>query len=638
MTRLPFLKLAGLTAITAIALLVSAGRAEAQFGSLVSPGPLARAHSELNGLNKCAQCHEAGRGVTAERCLTCHKPIAERMARKTGVHRAVTNDCVKCHVEHAGVDAELRPFDTARFDHAKEAGYPLDGRHAPAADKCASCHKTRSFLTASVACSACHADTHKGSLGDRCERCHSTAVSFKEAVRGFDHGVTAYPLVGAHRTVACASCHLANKYKGVKFQSCMDCHRTPHPATMSTTCTTCHSNDTWRTRKFDHSQTNFPLIGKHVSADCASCHKAPATKVKPAAATCATCHADPHRGGFRQDCRACHTEASFKGAAFDHAKNTTFALADGHAGRECRACHTSVRTTGLAVTAMTVDFRGLKTACASCHADPHRADLGPGCETCHSARTFRVAAFTHPKAKELFTGRHAPLACSACHVPAAKSRLPAAPFTATPSTCASCHRDVHLGQVGPDCQTCHSVSGVKFAADRFAHDRSPFKLTGKHTNVECAKCHKAETGVFPSGQGTAVRLKGLGATCQSCHADPHLGQVSSACETCHGTNTFTVSKYAHRTPPREFFVGRHVSARCDACHKKVTGAFPGGQGTAVQFAIKTTCVACHTDVHNGALGQDCQRCHRPEPLAPAHPRSRATAIVELSALRSGDRP
>jgi hypothetical protein len=158
---------------------------------------------------------------------------------------------------------------------------------------------------------------------------------------------------------------------------------------------------------------------------------------------------------------------------------------------------------------------------------------------------------------------------------------------------------------------------VKFAADRFAHDRSPFALTGKHASVACSACHKTETAVFPSGPGTTVRLKGLAATCQSCHADVHLGQVGSSCETCHTPASFAVGKYQHRQGPRDFFVGRHLTV-CSACHKTQTRQFPAGHGTAVEFAISSKCVSCHVDVHRGTLGENCRACHKPEPLTPSH--------------------
>jgi hypothetical protein len=65
----------------------------------------------------------------------------------------------------------------------------------------------------------------------------------------------------------------------------------------------------------------------------------------------------------------------------------------------------------------------------------------------------------------------------------------------------------------------------------------------------------------------------------------------------------------------------------------VTAVFPSGRGTAVQFKVGTRCVSCHVDVHRGALGDDCGRCHRPAPLA---------ALLFLrglpSVIRSGVRP
>jgi Cytochrome c7 and related cytochrome c len=625
--------------LVAICLTAAAGTAEAQLGALVSPGPLSRAHAALEGVKNCEKCHEAGRRVTAARCLVCHQPIARRIAEKRGVHRNVTTDCVTCHVEHAGLDGELRPFNTKTFDHAAETGFALDGKHAGVAATCTACHKTRSFLTVSASCSSCHADVHKGALGNACQRCHSTAVAFKDAAASFDHATTKFPLSGAHRTVACAKCHTSATFTAVTFGSCADCHQSPHPPAMSRTCTTCHTTSTWKTRTFDHSKTAFPLVGRHATVDCDACHKVSPLKVKPPSSTCAACHADPHHGEFTQDCKACHSEKGFAGAAFDHARVTGFGLADGHGGLACQACHTGVSAAGVPLARQTADFRGLNTACATCHEDPHRSELGPSCDTCHTVRTFDVTSFVHPRAQALFAGRHAALACDACHKPAAAAATPAPAargdgrppplvrakpldirFTTTPTTCVSCHRDVHLGQVGTSCQTCHSVNAVRFAPDRFSHDATPFHLTGAHATVACVACHKTETAAFPASRGMAVRLAGLGTTCQSCHADPHLGQVGQACEACHTTRMFDVTRYAHRNPPRDFFVGRHLAAACADCHKKTTGDFPAGHGTAVQFTIGTACVSCHTDPHHGALGEDCGRCHTPEPLQPSHAR------------------
>ena len=54
-------------------------------------------------------------------------------------------------------------------------------------------------------------------------------------------------------------------------------------------------------------------------------------KVKPKADTCASCHVDVHRGTFKQDCKACHSESGFSKAPFDHS-STRFELTGKHEG------------------------------------------------------------------------------------------------------------------------------------------------------------------------------------------------------------------------------------------------------------------------------------------------------------------
>jgi Cytochrome c7 and related cytochrome c len=629
------------------------GRAEAQLGALMSPGRLAKAHEKLEGASNCQQCHERGRKVTPAKCLTCHEPVAKRILEQRGVHKGVT-DCVTCHVDHAGVDGELRPFDTAKFDHAATTGFALAGKHALA---CESCHKARSFLTTSPKCLTCHTDVHKGTLGPKCETCHPVSAAFTDAKTSFNHSVTKFPLTGAHKKAACAECHTSSTYTIARF-ACVDCHKTPHPPAIATTCASCHTSESWKTKTFDHSRTAFPLKGLHATVDCQSCHKQPATKVKPPSATCASCHADPHKGQFKQDCKACHSETGWKNAPFDHRANTPsrFALVDGHAGVACATCHTGLAASAsLPVARKTIDFRGQKTACAACHTDVHQAELGPSCETCHTVKTFAVTSFSHPGPPDFYGGQHTTVACAKCHkatstlAASTRASLPPRPqvaatpaiarkhakpiatrFKATPAACAACHADSHAGQVGSTCETCHSVAGVKFKADRFTHDKSRFKLAGKHALVACAKCHKTETAAFPAGRATTTRYTGMETTCKTCHADVHLGQVSLSCETCHSNDSFKIAKYTHKRGPAGFFVGSHVRAKCESCHKPVTGMFPAGRGTTVQFAVSAACMTCHKDVHNGTLGKDCGACHRPSPLPSAH-----VAGVKMVRARSG---
>lgn len=637
-----------------MALFLPAATAEAQLGALVSPGRLSQPHAALEGVNNCLQCHTAGRQVAADKCLSCHKPVADRIARRVGIHRDVTTDCVTCHVEHAGVGGELRPFDTTGFDHRAQTGYALDGLHAPLAQQCASCHKTRSFLSVGSACVSCHEDTHKGALGQNCTSCHSTSVRFAEAATsGFDHDRAAFPLTGAHDKVACATCHVTKVYKPVAFASCANCHKSPHQPALPGACSSCHTTGAWRTTRIDHSRTAFPLKGQHAAVACAQCHVKPATLVRPKADTCASCHADSHLGVFKQDCAACHTENTFQKGTFDHS-TTRFPLVDKHTALACVDCHTSSapadpsksRTSGTRPTtaagrrppvdprqrspgppppaasvarAAASDFRGLKTNCDSCHADVHRAELGSQCETCHTAKTFEMRPFTHAKPRPFFAGEHAPLTCQQCHVHTmapvrASVREPAlrVGFGATATACATCHADVHLGQVNAACERCHAVEVDRFGVAGFSHAATAFPLTGKHAApLACEACHKVETRAYPAGNGTARRLTGLGTTCASCHLDPHAGQLKSDCQDCHTADSFHITKYTHRNQRRlrEFFAGRHASAPCASCHKPTT-AVAGGKPV-VGYAIPTTCTTCHTDIHRGSLGPACATCHRP---------------------------
>ena len=615
-------------AVAVVALvLVRPAPAAAQLGQLLSPGPLSKAHAALEGAAKCQSCHEPGRQVTAEKCLTCHEPVAERIRTRTGVHRDAAAGCVSCHVEHAGVNANIRPFDTRRFDHAAQTRFPLDGRHAPVAANCAACHKTRSFLTAKADCASCHADPHKGSLGAACATCHATSRAFKDALTTFDHSKAAFALAGAHRRVACESCHVKQTFKGLKFASCADCHRSPHRQPLGDTCATCHSPDTWKTKKIDHGRTGFVLRGSHVQLDCVKCHTRPPAQARLKFAKCADCHTDVHRGAFKQDCAACHNESRFGGAPFDH-KTTAFPLDGKHAPLSCVSCHKraaaggSARAAATVVTAQAVEFKGLSTACASCHTDPHKNELGTRCEQCHTSATFKVSQFNHVRVPEFFGGQHAGVSCAACHIADGprQPRRTGVPvdgwkFKNLPLTCSSCHADPHLGQLGASCETCHTVAAPKFQVARFDHARSKFTLTGAHAAVECAKCHIKEAGTFPAGSGTAVRFKGLKTDCASCHKDPHLGQLGTRCETCHSSASFKVARYTH-VGNASLFAGKHTSLACADCHKREERQFPAGRGSAVRYKLASgsaiTCATCHTDPHRGSLGASCAQCHTPQ--------------------------
>ncbi len=350
----------------------------------------------------------------------------------------------------------------------------------------------------------------------------------------------------------------------------------------------------------------------------------PATRVKLKYARCADCHHDAHKGLFpvaTQDCATCHTETGFKPATFDHTARTKFVLDGKHATTACAACHKAAAAqAGVRLALRVVDFRGAKKECASCHVDVHKGKLGTTCQTCHVTAAFKLSKFQHPRQLEFFLGAHAGVACDKCHlpekgvapvlvkgVPTAGSRQ----YRGVSFQCAACHKDPHLGQVGTDCARCHSLATKGFKPEIFVHTQAKFALTGKHETVPCSKCHAKETGTFPAGSGTAVRLTGMSTECRTCHKDPHLGQLSPRCETCHSSASFKVAKFVHPVKPEStgFFVGKHVAIACAECHRKETFNYPAGRGTIVRYAVPLACAHCHEDAHRGTLGRDCGSCH-----------------------------
>ena len=593
---------AGLRAVIVAIVVALAGQADAaQLGALLSPGPLIKAHASVEG--KCTECHEAGRKVTASRCLVCHQPVATRIRARKGVHRAVT-ECASCHPDHVGAGADIRRLNVRTFNHATEAGYPLDGLHAARAADCTACHKGRTFLDARTACSSCHDDVHKGGLGVECTRCHTTSTSFKDARRLFDHTVSRFKLTGAHNRVSCEKCHAGNVYidsplfRGKDVNSCTACHSDPHERRFDANCSSCHTTERWDTKSVTHARTRFPLLGAHGQVACAQCHH-DAEMTKPVRFDqCTACHTSPHRESVSGDCKACHSEQTFKGGIFDHTTSTAFPLTGRHQGVRCEACHPraagaagSRGTTDVTVSRKVVDFGGADTTCVSCHqaGDPHKGAFGRACDSCHGTATFSVKDFAHPRAPEFYAGRHQPVTCDKCHRPVAAAR----PTAVAPAmACASCHTDIHLGQVGIACDSCHEIRTAKFAASAFGHDRATFPLAGRHLSIECVACHKPATRAFPAGTGTAVSYKPTASACTACHKDEHLGQFTSQCESCHSAASFKLPSFTH-TGLDDFFGGFHGRYACIDCHKKETRTYPAGRGLAVRYKVGRSCGDCH---------------------------------------------
>ncbi len=520
-----------------VAALVAVARPAA---AQISPGDLSTAHAKLEGSTQCLACHDRAQGVAARRCLVCHAPLRQQIAAGKGLHaRNEYRECKACHVEHQGRAADLVWWGKqgrGAFDHA-QTGYVLEGAHARVA--CEACHRlpaagARTFLGLASACTACHADVHRGQLGaGQCRSCHG--MDTWKPAPGFDHARTRFPLTGHHDKVSCEKCHAGVKdtsggvsvrYSGIAFESCTSCHEDPHRARLGTSCASCHDTRDWRGVKrtsFDHERTRYPLRGRHAAVACEKCH-APGRSLTVAHARCTDCHSDAHAGEFarRADagrCETCHDVQGFIPARFgnDEHRETAYPLTGAHLAVGCDACHR--RSPGR----RTATYRVAFARCTDCHKDPHRGELdrwmsAAGCESCHRMASWRLVDFDHAVTRFPLADKHATVACAACHkktdVGSPRERVS---YRGVSLACAECHRDVHAAQFAvagiTRCDRCHRAAN--WQATAFEHNRdASYRLDGAHARVTCAGCHKPETR-----DGRAVvRYKPLGSECRACHS------------------------------------------------------------------------------------------------------------------------
>ena len=230
----------------------------AQAGARLA-GPARQGARAPRGDRQLPEVPRAGpQGLAPRSASSCHKPIAERIAAKKGVHRNVTD---RARAATPSTRARTPSFGRSTPGRSTTPRKPVSRstdatRRSPATARAAT-SRGRSSTRARLARRATRTRTR-----DRSERpastCHTTAVPFADARRQFDHAKARFPLTGAHRTVECAKCHVNSVFTGLKFAACTDCHREPHRQAFGADCTSCHTTDTWRTRKVDHARTAFP--------------------------------------------------------------------------------------------------------------------------------------------------------------------------------------------------------------------------------------------------------------------------------------------------------------------------------------------------------------------------------------------
>jgi len=606
----------------------------------ISPGQLSRFHKDLDGPAGCTKCHAVSAGAPTYRCVDCHQEIASRLQQKRGLHPVIMDAnqryqaCITCHSEHNGPNFAIVRWNPSpgKFDHTK-TGWPLDGKHAGAA--CNHCHNPEkitaserstiklndislSYLGLSRTCTSCHEDKHKGELGSNCVQCHNT-TDWKNA-RTFDHSKAKFVLTGAHIRVTCEKCHTpvaggVAKFVGLRFEQCSSCHNDVHRGAFQQRCESCHNTVAWKqtsvvAAKFDHSKTDYPLLGKHMDLGCSSCHHAGDFKTKIAHQFCADCHKpDPHNGQFvkRADggkCESCHTVDGFKKQIFavkDH-NLTGFPLRGKHADVLCEKCHIPAGKATI--------FKVKFDACMDCHKDVHRAQFAKApylnrCEQCHTENSdFHATTFTlarHQKSTFTLTGAHLATACLDCHKAPDNTNTSQRLYHFDNLSCVTCHEDQHHGEFKVQmasfsngrptgCEACHSTKKWNDLR-KFDHAHTSFELTGAHRAVQCDGCHKPPNLEVNLKN---VNFKEAPKVCEECHEDPHGKQFARAavthCADCHNTVKWRPALFDHEKTAFSLR-GAHQEVRCKACHTAVRTV--GGKDVLFYKPTPTKCADCH---------------------------------------------
>ncbi len=200
--------------------------------------------------------------------------------------------------------------------------------------------------------------------------------------------------------------------------------------------------------------------------------------------------------------------------------------------------------------------------CNDCHADPHTPRMTEILRLLPHRRVVAVAPF-RPRAHEVSAARQTP-----------DDGVRGVPRAAGPAGDAqvrhlrglppgSASRLVHADRAAP--ATTSRASRRRRSITRPRRSRS----RASTPRPRAWRATRTSRAWRPAPDGRRRRRPsisaGSSATVRACHDDTHKGDLGASCETCHGTERFAVTTYAHRTPA-PFFEGAHTPATCVTCH------------------------------------------------------------------------
>jgi hypothetical protein len=329
----------------------------------------------------CAECHKTeirnGKDfqrfvdIPFQKCTDCHDDVHDS---KFG------NNCTECHSENSFSVAAT----SKNFNHTM-TGFELEGRHR--AVDCKQCHV--SGFTTPVPhnrCASCHQDYHKkefvrNSVTPDCAECHSVNGFTNSLFTIEQHNKSPFLLEGAHLATPCFACHKQSAMWSFRNigERCVDCHEDVHDGFIdekfypNQSCESCHSVTRWTDNRFDHTLTEFPLLGAHAKQECMACHRSDDQNAiskyenfQNVSMLCSACHQDEHHRQFEENgltnCRECHGYEDWSSVVFDHDK-AAFKLDGRHVEVDCAACHKNTEEQG----EVFVLYKIQKFECKDCH-------------------------------------------------------------------------------------------------------------------------------------------------------------------------------------------------------------------------------------------------------------------------------
>lgn len=583
--------------------------------------PLLGVHAKVD----CKQCHSDFSNLNFEvlgiNCIDCHSSDYNSTQNPNHAAGGFSKDCLSCHSLTSG---------RWNYLNVSHNFFPLNGGHSKIS--CFNCHKQNNFKGLTQDCYSCHSTNYNNTanpnhvslqFGTDCKSCHSIN-GWKPA--SFEHDGQFFPIYsGEHKSNwnSCIDCHnVSGNYKNF---TCLtsNCHpqnkmNQEHKdvsgySYQSSSCLSCHPSGK-KEGAFNHKNSNFPLTGAHLNAECTSCHLNGYAQKPPI--DCFSCHKNNFNNtskpnhitlNFSQDCNQCHDNISWKPAAKFNHTTTGFLLVGKHNISNCLKCHNDF-------------FTNTSKTCFGCHENDFNNSVNPNhlaakfpstCEDCHDNSGWKPASFNHDGIYfPIYSGKHKDRwnSCRDCHSIQNQFNI----FTCF----GTCH-DHNRNKMDNDHQTVNGFVYANYAClnchpqgtnvGSVNHSTLRFTLTGAHLNVQCNSCHQ-------SG------FKNTPIECKYCHDEAFVNSqnpnhvqigMSIECKNCHNSTAWIPSSFKHQNTSYQL-TGAHINVNCSGCHI--------GQTT----GTSQDCFYCHQSHYNQAANPNhknlsppipntCNDCHTTNP-------------------------